>query len=240
MVIATTMAVLFLVLLVLDWLGAFGNPYIGLLLFVTVPVIFVIGLLLIPLGGWWSARRRRRQPERGEWPVIDLSNPRHRLTLVIVLVLTVVNIAIVSMAAYGGVHYMDSSAFCGEVCHTTMRPEYVAYQAWPHARVECAQCHVGPGAGALVEAKLAGTRQLFHVVTNRVPKPVPPPAHLIRPARDTCERCHWPEAFHGDKLRLIREFANDEKNTESQTKLTLHVGGGSVNAGVGQGIHWHM
>ncbi len=60
--------------------------------------------------------------------------------------LTVVNILIVSLAAYGGVHYMDSSEFCGEVCHTTMEPEYVAYKVWPHAKVECAQCHVGPGA----------------------------------------------------------------------------------------------
>jgi nitrate/TMAO reductase-like tetraheme cytochrome c subunit len=240
MVIATTMAMLFLVLLVLESIGAISNPYIGLLLFVTIPIIFIAALFLIPIGGWWTARRRRLYPGRPDWPVINLGNPQHRLVAFIVVVLTVVNVAIISMAAYGGVHYMDSSEFCGEVCHATMEPEYVAYKVWPHAEVECAQCHVGPGAGALIQAKLAGTRQLYHVVTGNVPKPVPPPPQLIRPARETCEKCHWPEKFHGDKVRVIREFSNDEKNTESTTTLRLHIGGGSARAGIGTGIHWHM
>ena len=240
MVIASTMAVLFLILLLLEGLGAISNPYIGLLLFVTIPVLFVVALLLIPLGAWRSSRRRRRFPEQSEWPLIDLRNPQHRLVAVIVLMLTLVNILIVSMAAYGGVHYMDSSEFCGEVCHTTMEPQYVASKGWPHARVECAQCHVGPGASALVQAKLAGTRQLYHVITNQIPKPIPSPSQLIRPAGDTCERCHWPEKFHGDQPRVIREFSNDEQNTESTTTLTMHVGGGRVSAGAGTGIHWHM
>jgi nitrate/TMAO reductase-like tetraheme cytochrome c subunit len=240
MVLATTLAVLFLGLLVLESLGVVSNPYIGLLLFITIPMVFVAALLLVPIGAWRSSRRRRLQPGRGDWPVIDLSNAQHRTTAVIVVLLTVVNLAIVSIAAYGGVHYMDSAEFCGQVCHTTMEPQYQAYQVWPHARVECAQCHVGPGAGALIEAKLAGTRQLFDVLTNQVPKPVAPPAQLIRPASDTCEQCHWPEKFHGEKVRIIREFANDEQTSESQTRLTLHVGGGRVGSGAGAGIHWHM
>jgi nitrate/TMAO reductase-like tetraheme cytochrome c subunit len=238
--VATTMSVLFLVLLLLETVGAIENPYIGLLVFVTVPVVFVGGLLLIPIGTWWSARRRRIDPGRSEWPTIDLRNPQHRRVTVAVLALTLINVLIVSIAAGGAVHYMDSSQFCGQVCHTTMEPEYAAYQVWPHSRVACADCHVGPGAGALIQAKLAGTRQLYHVLTNQVPRPVPPPEQLIRPARDTCERCHWPEKFHGDKLRVIREYANDEKNTESVTTLQLHVGGGSTRTGVGSGIHWHM
>jgi len=147
---------------------------------------------------------------------------------------------IVSIGAYGGVHYMETTAFCGTTCHTTMEPEYVAHQAGPHARVECVQCHVGPGAGALIESKLAGARQLLHVMTNRVPKPIPPPPELISPARDTCEGCHWPERFIGDRTRVIREFSNDEKNSETVTTLQLHVGGGSRSLGVGTGIHWHM
>jgi nitrate/TMAO reductase-like tetraheme cytochrome c subunit len=240
MAIATTMAVLFFVLLLLDVAGAIRNPYIGLVIYVTLPVLFVVGLLLIPFGAWWTARRRRLYPERSAWPVIDFGNPHHRTVAVVVVMLTVVNILLVSIAAYGAVHYMDSSEFCGEVCHTTMEPEYVAYKVWPHAKVECAQCHVGPGAKALIQAKLAGTRQLYHVITNQVPKPVPPPPELIRPATDTCERCHWSEKFHGDKPRVIREYANDETSSESVTKLTLHIGGGSARTGVGTGIHWHM
>jgi nitrate/TMAO reductase-like tetraheme cytochrome c subunit len=234
------MAVLFFVLLLLEAVGAITNPYIGLVMYVTVPILFIVGLLLIPIGTWRAARRRRLNPEGPDWPTIDFNNPRQRTLAVIILMLTVVNILIVSLAAYGGVHYMDSSEFCGEVCHTTMEPQYKAYQVWPHARVECAQCHVGPGAKALIQAKLAGTRQLFHVITGNIPKPVPPPPELIRPATYTCERCHWPEKFHGDKPRVIREYSNDEPNTESTTKLTLHIGGGRASAGNGTGIHWHM
>jgi hypothetical protein len=240
MVIATTMAVLFLVLLLLDSVGAIRNPYIGLLVFVTVPVLFVIGLLLVPIGARWHGRRRRLDPARRDWPVIDLGNPEHRRIAIAVLALTIVNVVIVSLAAYGGVHYMESRSVCGQVCHVTMEPEYSAYQRWPHAQVECVACHVGPGVGAAVQAKLNGTRQLYHVITNQVPRPVPPPSELIRPARDTCEQCHWPEQFHGDRVHVIREYSNDEANTESTTTLRVHVGGGSAALGTGSGIHWHM
>jgi hypothetical protein len=240
MAIATAMAIVFVVFALLELAGYLTNPYLGLLTFVTIPVIFVAGLLLIPVGAWWSARRRRLHPGTGEWPVIDLRQPRQRTIAASVLVLTLVNIVIVSLASYGGVHYMESTSFCGQVCHQTMEPEYVGHQVWPHARVSCTSCHVGPGAGAFVEAKLAGTRQLFQVMTNRVPKPVPPPGDLIQTARETCEGCHWPETFRGDKVRMMRDYANDEANTESTTTLRLHIGGGSPRLGVGTGIHWHM
>ncbi len=166
--------------------------------------------------------------------------PRQRQILVGVLALTLVNMVIVSMAAYGGVHYMESAEFCGQVCHTTMEPQAVAHQAWPHARIACTQCHVGPGAGAAIEAKMAGTRQLFQVMTNRVPRPVPPPSELIQTARETCEGCHWAETFRGDQPREVRDYADDEANTETVTRFALHIGGGSRRLGVGSGIHWHM
>jgi hypothetical protein len=121
-----------------------------------------------------------------------------------------------------------------------MEPQYVAHQLGPHARVACVECHVGPGVRPLVAAKLAGTHQLFDVLANRVPRPIPPPPHLISPTRDTCEQCHWPERVAGDRLRVIREYANDEANTETATVLQLHVGGGSAALGAGSGIHWHM
>ena len=238
-VITTVMAMLFLALLLLDLLGYLTNPYVGLILFVAVPAGFVAGLLLIPLGAWWAARRRRLDPSALEWPVMDLRVPRQRAVAISVLSLTFLNIVFVSMAAYGGVHYMETAEFCGTTCHVTMEPQWAAYQVAPHSRVACAQCHVGPGAGALVESKLAGTRQLFQVVTRNVTKPVPSPRSM-RPARDTCENCHWSEKFHGDRAKTIREYADDESNTESATTLVLHVGGGSARLGVGTGIHWHM
>jgi hypothetical protein len=158
MAIATAMALLFLILFILQLFGYLTNPYIGLLVFVAVPACFVLGLLLIPIGALWTRRRHRGVAAPPDWPVIDLGNRHQRTVFVGVLALTIVNVVIVSLAAYGGVHYMESTRFCGQTCHTTMEPQAVAHAVWPHARVECTQCHVGPGAGAFVEAKLAGTR----------------------------------------------------------------------------------
>jgi hypothetical protein len=242
MALAAAMAALFLVLLLLQLLGFLENPYVGLLLFVAVPAGFVFGLLLVPVGVRLEVRRRRRLPGAppADWPVVDLRIPRHRHLIALFGVLTIVNLVLLSMASYGAVHYMETPAFCGQVCHTTMEPQFVAHQNGPHSRVACVACHVGSGVGALVESKIAGTRQLWQVVARTVPKPIPSPVRSMRPARDTCEHCHWPEKFHGDKVRVIREYANDEKNTETATTLSLHVGGGSAALGVGTGIHWHM
>ena len=231
---ATAAAVVFLVLYGLDVAGYLRNPYLGLVVFVALPLLFLAALLLIPAGAWWTARRRRRGEAPPDWPVIDLRDGRQRGIVAAVFALTVVNLLIVSLGVYGGVHYMDSPAFCGQVCHTTMEPQAIAHQAWPHARVSCTQCHVGPGAGAFVEAKLAGARQLLHVVTGRVPTPVPPPRGLIQSANVTCQQCHSPGARPGERLRVIREYAADESSTETSTSLRLKVGDRF------SGIHRHL
>src|SRR5258706_16040741 len=121
---------------------------------------------------------------------------------------------------------MDSVGFCGQVGHTPMRPEFVAHASGPHANVRCVDCHVGPGASSFASAKLAGTRRLLAMARHNYSTPiVAVPAQLL-PARDTCERCHSPGLFHGDKIRRIAEYADDEQNTESVTTMRVHVGGG--------------
>jgi hypothetical protein len=242
MVLTTASAVLFLVVFFADVFGWHTNPYIGIVFFLLLPGLFLVGLALIPLGAWIERRRRARglAPSVAGWPRIDLNDPVYRRTALIVFLLTMANIVIVSLAAYRGVEYMDSPAFCGQVCHTVMKPEFVAYQSSPHARVACIECHVGPGASGFARAKLSGTRQLLAVTFHTYPRPIPVPVRNLRPATETCERCHWPSKFHGDKIRRVYEYANDEKNTESVTTLQVHVGGGSEQLGVAQGIHWHM
>ena len=238
MALATAMAALFLVLALLETFGYLVNPYIGLLVFVTVPLVFLVGLVLIPAGAWWAERRRRLHPSAPEWPVIDLRQPRQRTILGAVLALTFVNMVIVSLAGYGGVHYMESTEFCGQVCHATMAPEFEAHQVWPHANVACTGCHVGPGVGSFVESKLAGTRQLYHLVRNQVPRPVPAPVRSLGRTTDTCARCHLAERFQGNRLREIRDYADDEQNSESVTGLFMKVG--SPAGGPGSGIHRHI
>jgi len=207
---------------------------------VAVPAVFLTGLVVIPIGAWRQRRRIAAGKATAEWPVVDLRLPRTRSVIFGVFLLTCVNVMIVSLAAYGAVHHMESAEFCGTTCHTTMEPEWKAYQVSPHAEVACVSCHVGPGAEALVESKLAGTRQLWQLFTNNVPAPVPTPVRTMRPARETCQTCHWAEKVHGDKLRVIREYADDEAGTETVTTLQVHVGGGRAALGAGGGIHWHM
>jgi hypothetical protein len=238
-ILATAGGVLFLIVFLLDLFGLHTNPYMGIVFFLILPAVFVLGLILIPIGAWLD-RRRQRAGRPVQWPQLDLNDSRHRTWAFFIVVMTLVNIVIVSLAAYSGVHYMDSVEFCGQVCHTVMEPEFAAYQDSPHSRVTCVGCHIGPGAPWFVRSKLSGTRQVFAVTLNTFSRPIPSPVHNLRPARETCEQCHWPEKFHGDKVRVIREYAEDEKNTESSTTLQIHVGGGSDRLGIATGIHWHM
>jgi nitrate/TMAO reductase-like tetraheme cytochrome c subunit len=239
---ATASAVLFLIVFLADVFGWHTNPYLGIVFFLVLPAFFVLGLLIIPLGAWFERRRRQRGRAASDlrWLRLDLNDPVQRRATFIVVVLTIINVVIVSLASYRGVEYMDSVQFCGQVCHGVMKPEFVAYQDGPHSRVACVQCHIGPGAPSFARSKLSGMRQVFAVTLKTYSRPIPSPVQSLRPARDTCEQCHWPEKFHGDVIRRVTEYADDEKNTESVTTLNVHVGGGSEKLGIAQGIHWHM
>ncbi len=241
MVLTTISAVVFLVVFLADLFGLHTNPYMGILFFLILPGIFLFGLMLIPLGAWIEKRRLAagKAPSAAHWPRIDLNEPTQRRTAVAIFALSMANVVIVSLAAYRGIEYMDSVAFCGQVCHEVMQPEFEAYQDSAHSRVKCVECHIGPGASYFTQSKLSGTRQIFAVALNSFPRPIPSPVANLRPARDVCEQCHWPEKFHGDKIERIREYAEDEKNTETVTELELHVGSGSERLGA-SGIHWHV
>ncbi len=242
MVLTTISAAVFLVVFLADLFGLHTNPYIGIVFFLLLPGLFVVGLALIPLGAWVERRRRAagKPPASLQWPRIDLNDPAQRTTAVIVFALTIANVVIISLAAYRGVEYMDTVSFCGQVCHTAMKPEFEAHAYGPHANVKCVECHVGPGASSFVSAKLAGTRRLVSVAFGSYPRPIVASAAQLLPARATCEQCHWPEQFHGDKIRRIVEYGDDEKNTASTTTLHVHVGGGDGRRGLATGIHWHM
>ena len=242
MVLTTISAVLFVVVFLADLFGLHTNPYIGILFFLVLPALFLVGLVLIPIGASIERRRRAagKAPSSVQWPRMDLNDPRQRGIAVAVFALTMANVVIVSLASYRGVQYLDSVEFCGQVCHTPMRPEFVAHQVGPHANVKCIECHVGPGASSFTKSKLAGTRRVLAVALNNYPRPVVATPEQLVSAADSCQQCHWPELFHGDKVRRISEYADDEKNTESVTTLHVHVGGGNGRIGLATGIHWHM
>ena len=206
-------------LFVLELLGFHGGPYLGILVYAVVPAILVVGLLLIPLGNFVARRRRRKAEQLGvKAPppvVIDFGKPVVRATAVFVLVMTTVNIALIAGGTYKAVEVMDSTEFCGTSCHV-MKPELTAYSRSPHAHVACVDCHIGPGAGWFVQSKLSGTRQLFAVAFNTFSRPIATPVHDLRPARETCQQCHWPARFTGDRLKILTSYTDDEETERAR------------------------
>ena len=241
----TAMAIAGVVLIIslffLELLGFEGGPYLGILTYLILPMITVIGLVLIPIGSLLQRRKLRRTEGGGSasaLPVFDLNDGKTRRWMLIVFAVTIVNIVIVAGATYKGIHVMETVEFCGLACHSVMEPEHTAHARSPHSRVACADCHIGPGADWFVKSKLDGAWQLVSVAFDLYPRPVPTPLHDLRPARETCEQCHWPTKFVGDKLRVINHYADDEVSTELTTALLLRVGGATGSGS--HGIHWHV
>lgn len=231
-----------LFLLALDLVGVRTNPYIGILAYMVLPAVLLFGLLLVPVGMLLERRRRRRAlPDKiAPYPRIDLNDPRQRSGVVFLLVGSLFFLMLTAIGSYRAHEYTDSVEFCGELCHVPMKPEMMAYQASPHARVRCVDCHVGEGAGWYVKSKLSGAYQVYAVTFNKFPRPIPTPVHNLRPAPDTCEQCHWPRKFFGAQLKVYTHYGADEKNTPRQIRMLLKVGGGDPSTSPVAGIHWHM
>jgi hypothetical protein len=157
-----------------------------------------------------------------------------------VIFLTFFNILVISVSSYNGFQYSESVDFCARLCHSVMAPELTAYQNSPHSRVECVECHIGSGATWFARSKLSGMKQLVAVVRDTYSKPIGTPIHGLRPASGTCEECHRPELFHGDRLRINDRFKEDEANTHTQTVMLMKVGSGDYRELEPQGSHWHV
>ena len=240
--IVTASGILIVTLFTLNVVGLEGGPYSGILAFLVLPAIFVIGLLLIPIGIARQRRRDRTAMAHGAappaFPVLDFNEAGTRNRGLVFLALTAINVVILAAATYKGVDTMESTRFCGESCHSVMQPEYTAYQRSPHASVKCVDCHIGAGADWFVKSKLSGSWQVISVAFDLYPRPIPTPVHNLRPARETCEECHWPTKFVGDRLKVIDQYSDDETNTHLKTVLLMRVGGQRGTAS--HGIHWHV
>jgi hypothetical protein len=241
-VVALVGAVLMVMFFAMELTGFHGGPYLGILTYLILPMVFVAGLVLIPLG----VMRKRKLDEAAaahheapkKLPIIDLNQERTRGVVLASVAIGLVSAVLLAGATYKGVEVMESVGFCGTACHTVMQPEYTAFQRSPHSRLRCADCHIGAGADWFVKSKISGSWQLIAVAFNLYPTPIPQPVHNLRPARETCEQCHWPTKHIGDRLQVRSKFADDEKNSETKTVLMMKVGG--QQGGTSQDIHWHV
>lgn len=235
----TLSAVLFVLFFIIESAGWLENPYLGLISFVLLPALFVLGLVLIPIGTWLARRRASRGLPELRWPTLDLQDARVRGWVLLLAVATIFNTLLVTAASVKAIHYMDSPSFCGEVCHTQMEPHFVQWQRGPaHTKAACASCHIGTGAQGFIVAKARGTAQLYQVITGTFPTPVPTPVAHRPAAEQTCGKCHQAGLWAGERRRMFTDIGDDQANTPSQTLLTLLVGGVRGD-GSASGIHWH-
>jgi len=242
LVIAVVAVTNLIFLIFVDAMQPHSNPYLGILAWIVAPAILIFGLAVYFFGILIERRRRRRMaPEESPaLPRIDLNEQRTRRMAVWATLAIILFVTLSIVGSYKAYHYTDSDAFCGTACHTVMKPEYTAYKLSPHARVGCAQCHIGPGATWFVKSKLSGSYQVYSVLFNKYPRPIPSPVKNLRPAQETCEQCHWPEKFFGAQLKTFNHFAYDETNTPKEVRMLIKTGGGSPSGGLTTGIHWHM
>jgi hypothetical protein len=203
------------------------NPYIGVRM-AAVAGVFVLGLVLAPLGLHLGRRRLRQRLAAA----LEDRKPAWRRFLVFLTATSLVNVLIASQLTMRAVHAMESRDFCAS-CHV-MTPEARAFPQGAHAGILCVDCHVGEGARGFLEAKLGGTRQLISVLRNSVETPIATAIASGRmvPSEETCEGCHWKQKPAAAKLRMIRRYGEDAANTPETTLLTMKIGGEEMG-----GIH---
>ncbi len=212
-----------------------SSPYIGIVVYVLFPALAILGLLLIPLGILWKLRRLG-----GTAATASALGKVNRLYVIqIVFGLSMFNLVVFGIVGYRSFHYVESNAFCGQLCHTVMEPEHRTHLVSPHSGIGCVACHVGSGAESFVKSKLSGVRQLFGVAFDSYARPIPTPLHNLRPANEICEACHSPSKQHGNVIRVREGFAEDELNTRTYTVLNMRLGGGEIAGREAHGIHWH-
>jgi hypothetical protein len=207
------------------------NVYFNIVGYLILPGIFVTGLILCPVGIAVRKLRYRRHAYVRYIPT--------RWALGFLGISFFLTLPLLGVSGYYGYEYTETSQFCGS-CHSVMNPHYTAYQDSPHARVSCSECHIGPGASGLVKSKLSGVNQLFSVAVNDYPKPIPPIIKHLRPVREACERCHWPDKFVGWAYKSLIHYGHQEDNPRYEYELMVKVGGVHPELNVAQGIHLHM
>ena len=238
-VVVTTATVFWLFLLPTTMRGEVHNPYNGILAFLLLPASVLPGPDSDSAGHLLAAKPAERSSGLypASFPPINMRNLEFRRLVTFVGVTTFANIVIASQLAYGAVSYMETRSFCGQTCHTVMQPEFTAYQSSPHSRVECVQCHIGPGESWFVRSKMSGIRQVFAVMFHTYETPIPTPVE--KPA---------------SRARNLRKPATGRRNTAktgcasstntatmsiiplTKTVLLMKIGGGNKGIGI-HGTH---
>ncbi len=157
---------------------------------------------------------------------------------VLTLLVGAIAVAVVTAGGIVAWEYTNSNAFCANVCHAVHPEEPVAHAASSHARVQCVECHMGRLSTLhLMALKPTHAHELWGMIVGYER---PTASKTLRPARDSCEACHWPEIRHSDSVRTKVRYDADAKSRETRTTLVMHTGFGEVRESGSKGIHWHI
>jgi hypothetical protein len=241
MILAVVAAGLIIVLLSVELITGMEILYLGILVYFIFPAMLILGLLLVSLGAYHV--RKQRRPARPDvipsYPDMELNDRRKRRLFVFFIFGTVISVLIIFIAAVKGYHFTESTDFCGKLCHVVMAPEHTTWSKSPHARVRCVECHIGPGVKWYIKTKIYGLKEIYAVLAHTYATPIETPVVNLRPARDICEHCHWPEKFYQGRQKVFYHYAPDEKNTPREINMLINIGG-TPKSPTATGIHWHI
>ncbi len=217
-------------------------PYFGIVTYIVFPAVLILTLIIIPLGALIEKKQFQKVSKEGGslMPKIDLTQPRQRRAFFIFSTGTLLLMVFTAIGTYRAFEVTESVRFCGQLCHRVMKPEFVTHADSPHARVACVQCHVGPGASWYVRSKLSGAYQVYATIFNKFPRPIPTPIKNLRPARITCEQCHWPQAFKGERRVTKTFYLEDSSNTRWDLDMLVRVGRSTSAEPARPSVHWHV
>jgi nitrate/TMAO reductase-like tetraheme cytochrome c subunit len=157
---------------------------------------------------------------------------------VLTLLLLGIGAAVATVGGIAAWEYTNSNAFCTNTCHAVHPEEPVAHAASSHARVQCVECHMGRL--STLELMLIKPTHMHELWGMVVGYERPTHAKTMRPARDSCEACHWPSVKHSDSVRTKTRYETDAKSRETRTTLVMHTAAGERREGGSKGIHWHI
>lgn len=244
MIIISVTFPLLIVCALLDVLELVQNPLFGAWIYGVLTPLFILGHTIFFIGFFFIKSGPGKTSPctyayiKSHFPHISKQTNFRKLIL-LASFLAIGNFVVLVLVGYTGHHYSETVQFCGTLCHNAMSPESRGHKISPHSRVACVECHVGSGLKNFLSSKIAGMRQVVSVTVGSYSRPIRVPTHGLRPAKETCEECHRPELFHGDKLKITDRYLEDEENTQLQTVLLMKLGSGGQDNGA-RGIHWHV